>query len=1011
MRLLRLPPTLGAALCSLLLVTATLQSRPAQETRQQRLTAHRSAETPAQLMQAKDVRHRKAGAVPEGAVRSALAQKARIAGKADIPGSAGVWSEHGKGNLDDGSGSFQAARVDNFAYDPEAKRLFLAGGTAGVWMSTAVDGDITTIGDRWVSVGETLPTQIVGGVGWSKAEGGTLIAASGEAVMGSSGYLGLGAYWSSDLGTTWHQASGFPDAALVFRVAVDEANPQYVYIASSKGLFRSSDAGRSYANVRLPTSADCAGVEDIASKCFYANYVTDVIVKVPGGITEESCDAKGCPVLAGVGFRTGSTATFQDGTPQAPGNGLYRSATGEVDSFAKLEVSATSPLLPVGFAPQERIGRIELTSAHGPDQDHNYVYAIVQDAILFNGGITGIEQLDALLGPLLILGFPSVFNGLYVSSNFGDSWVRMADTTEIIAPITGSEIALVGVIAGSGAGIQTWYNAWVAVDPTRADLLLGAPTRIGFGLEEVWQNRVPGVPLNGLSQIGPSDFEVIGTYFNLAGLFPSTTHPDQHAGIYLATGDGGVCLFAGNDGGVYKQCVAANGQMNNSGWGQGANTGMYSLLPYGLGVAKDETVWFGLQDNGSGLIDPKREFKMFQTLGGDGFYAEVDPDNSDVAYFETQNGGLTRTTNRGASTSDIAPTYTRVMFDNWFRMDPLDAQHMVTGAQEIYETKSASTVTGSSWVEVFNFGTNPDTGAIITTTTMEVLGTAVYVGGCGDCGASGNDTGFQNFLASNVQDGVERVPETAAGWHLAKREGLPNRYITSIAIDPADPKTIYVALGGYLSNLRPPGHYNDPNSNFGGGAIYKSTDAGESFVTASGDLPEAQASSVVLRGQQLIVATDVGVFISSDLSGSSWTGLGTGLPAVPVNMLRMKPKATPDEADKLFAATFGRHIWSYRFADPAGGSSSGGTSSGGSTSSGSSSGGSTSSGSSSGSGSSGGSTGSGSSSGGSSSGSGSGSGGTPGNEGRFGGGSLGGGLLGLLMLAALAGRRQRHGAR
>lgn len=999
-------PVLWAAACSSLAVALVLNSSPEFGAQTPQRFA-RAPESPAALMQAKDLRHHKVGKLPQGSYRAALAKKSAISGKADIPGSAGTWAEYGIGNLDDGSGAFQAARVDNFAYDADNKRLFLAGGTAGVWMSSAVDGDVTTIGDRWVSVGDKLPTQIIGGVGWSTAEGGTLIAAGGEAVMGSGAYLGLGAYWSGNLGETWTLASGFPDEALVFRVAVDQANQNIVYIASSKGLFRSVDAGRSYANVRLPTSPDCAGVEDIASKCFYANYVTDVIVKAPGGITEEVCEATGCPVLAGVGFRTGSLATFQDGTPQAPGNGLYRSDTGAVDSFTKLDVSASNFLLPVGFAPQDRIGRIELTSADGPTQDHNYVYAIVQDATLFNGGLTGIEQLDAILGTALVLGFPSVFNGIYVSSDFGDSWIRMADTTEIIAPITGSEIAAIGVVAGSGAGIQTWYNAWLATDPTKADPLLGVPTRMAFGLEEVWQSRAPAVPLNGLLQAGPSDFEVIGTYFNLAGVFSSTTHPDQHAGLYIPTGDGGVCLFAGNDGGVYKQCVGATGLMNNNGWGQGANTGMYSLLPYGLAVAKDGTVWFGLQDNGSGLIDPKRERKMFQTNGGDGFYAEVDPDNSDVAYYETQNGGLVRTTDRGASNTSIAPTYTRVMFDNWFRMDPLDAEHMVTGAQEIYETDNASTVTGSTWVEVFNFGTNPDTGAIITTTTMEVQGSAVYVGGCGDCGASGNDTGFQNFLATNVMDGVERVAETPAGWHLATRAGLPNRYITGIAIDPVDPKTLYVSLGGYLSNIRPPGHYNDPNTEFGGGAIYKSTDAGESFVNVSGDLPFSQAASVILRGQQIIAATDIGVFISSDRSGTSWTTLGSGLPNVPVNMVRLKPKANETEKEQLFAATFGRHVWNYEFADPAGGSSSsGGTSSGG-TSSGGSSSGSTSSGSGGSSGaSSGGSTSSGSSSGGSSSGGSSGVPAQPGNGGRF-GGSLGGGLLALLALAGLA-RRRRH---
>lgn len=910
-------PAVLAVVCAALVATAALQHHQASERRASRL-ALKAPESPIALMQAKTVRANKVGVVEPGAMSAVLAQKARIAGKADIPGAAGVWREYGVGNLDDGSGAFQAARVDNFSYDAANKRLFASVGTGGVWMSEAVGGDVTTIGNEWRSIGDNLPTQIIGGVAWTPAGGGTVVAAGGEGVMGSGMYNGFGAFWSNDLGATWTRSTGFPDATIVFRVQVDQSRPELVYIASGKGLFRSEDAGRSFANVRLPTTAGCAGVEDLSGPCLFANMVTDVVVKVPGGSTNETCDAAGCPVLAGVGYRTGSALLFQDGvTPQGAGNGLYRSSTGAVDSFEKLDVSAASNQLPVGFTAQDHIGRIEMNVAFGPDQNHNYVYAMVQDAVLFNGGVTGEPILDSLLGPALVLGFPSAFNGIYVSANFGDSWTRMADTAEIIAPVTGSEIAVIGGALGSGAGIQAWYNMWIAIDPTRA--VTGIPTRMAFGLEEVWQNRTPstgaaGVPLNGTAQAGPSDFEVIGTYFNLAGAFSSTTHPDQQGGIYVPTDDGGVCLFVGNDGGIFKQCAAANGVMNNNGWGEGANNGMYTMLPYGLAVAKDGTVYFGNQDNGSGLIDPEREFRLFQTNGGDGFYADVDPDNSDVAYYETQNGGLVRTTNRGGANTDIAPTYTRVMFDNWFRMDPTNAQHMVTGAQEIYETDNAETVTGDTWVEVFNLGTNPETGAIRTTTTMEVQGSAVYVGGCGDCGASGNDTGFASVLATNVTEGVERVAETSAGWRFAAKRGLPSRYITSIAIDPVDPKIVYVALGGYLSGLRPPGSFLDVNAdNIGTGAVFKSVNAGDDFVDVTGDLPVAQVASIIVKGNQLIAGTDIGVFISQDTTGASWTTLGTGLPAVPVNMIRIKPKATAAEPDQLFAATFGRSIWAYEF--------------------------------------------------------------------------------------------------
>lgn len=413
-------------------------------------------EPAAEILSVNDMHYRKAGTVPTGALRQALTQKANMQmAKAGIPGAAGQWTPYGTGNLRaPGEGYDQlAARVDNFAYDATHQRLFAAVGSGGVWMSEAVDGDVRTLADHWISISDTLPSQVIGAVAWSPAGNGTLIAAGGEAVMGSSGYLGLGAFWSDDLGGTWHQASGVPDAALAFQAAVDETRPEIVYIATSKGLFRSTDAGRSYANVRLPTTDECAGVEALGV-CQFTNYVTDVVIQSPGGITNIVCEDDGCPVVAAVGFRVGSDFTFQDGVSMAPGNGLYRSETGAVDSFARVDDPAVSGLSPIGFPPQARIGRIELGKAYGPEQNHSVMYAIVQDAVLFNNGLPYLDL--PLDNPLAIL-LSSVFNGIYVSEDFGTSWVRIADLVEISNPLTNSALVASSLL-GYQPGVQAWYN-------------------------------------------------------------------------------------------------------------------------------------------------------------------------------------------------------------------------------------------------------------------------------------------------------------------------------------------------------------------------------------------------------------------------------------------------------------------------------------------------------------------------------------------------------------------------
>jgi hypothetical protein len=203
----------------------------------------------------------------EGQLRGALETKAQLATQqASVPFANGHWETYAKTVLVNGttassgydsqSGNggipYNSARVDSFSWDAANKRLF-ASGPGGIWMTQAVNGDVSTLATQanpWKSVGDNLPIQLVSQVAWTPAGGGRLIALTGEQTIGGGiMYTGLGAYWSADLGQTWTHASGVPDGAMAFRVAVDESKPNIVYAATSKGLFRSTDSGASYANV------------------------------------------------------------------------------------------------------------------------------------------------------------------------------------------------------------------------------------------------------------------------------------------------------------------------------------------------------------------------------------------------------------------------------------------------------------------------------------------------------------------------------------------------------------------------------------------------------------------------------------------------------------------------------------------------------------------------------------------------------------------------------------------
>jgi hypothetical protein len=151
-------------------------------------------------------------------------------------------------------------------------------------------------------------------------------------------------------------------------------------------------------------------------------------------------------------------------------------------------------------------------------------------------------------------------------------------------------------------------------------------------------------------------------------------------------------------------------------------------------------------------------------------------------------------------------------------------------------------------------------------------------------------------IATNVKTGA---------WHLAASKGLPHQQIGDIVADPKDPATIYVTLRQYLVMTA------DPKVT-GSEKVMMSRDGGESFTDITGDLPRVDAHGIAIRDGQLIVANDVGVFISPAGSGT-WSRLGTGLPDVPYRSMKMD-----DSGRYVLAGAYGRGAWVYDFGSAAG---------------------------------------------------------------------------------------------
>lgn len=886
------------------------------------------------------------GRIPRNVFLKAIRQRKRVLAQGQSPANSHRWRHYGRGPLRNGDKPYTgvnglglrnvSGRITDFAYVPPSanhfrNRLFASVAYGGVWSSK-------NLGKSWFNISKKLPTQIVGSVDYTPYKGGTIVVITGDGSFGRYSREGAGAYYSRNGGRKWHRSKGVPSDAFGFNVATDPRHPKRVYVATGAGLFRSKNGGKSFKNVNLPTGK-CKGKSNRVKPCLFANIVTDVVVKAPKGST----DARGGSVLAAVGWRGGNIEN-PNGTVQSPHNGLYTSKAGRPGTFKRLGA-------PPGFTEQDRIGRVELGNAIGPDQDHNYVYAIVQDAVLLRGGTPG---LDAPGGDALPANVPTVFNGVFASSDFGKTWTRMADASELQGPETGSALSVTAqALANYGPGVQAWYNEWIMPDPTLE--VGGIPSRLLFGLEEVWENENTNVP-----QTGHSKFRVIGRYFSgrtclfLETGLPAcptqrgepldettTTHPDQQSAVFIPQPDpeqeGGVRLVVGNDGGAYAQNAPGGDDFDNGSWGNGANAGLQTLYPYHAARSSDGTVWMGLQDNGTVKIqDVKKKGKIIHhhrqiaALGGDGFFVGVDPLNSDLAYGEYTYGAMSGTNNGGRTWSAMSPPGldgTTAQFSNPFVVDPKDFNHVMTAGNQVDESGSGPGTGEEDWAVVYHLGTQKhpgdkgatpsDTDPVNKMTSIDLHGPRAYVGFCGICHVLDNDNKFKNGLATNVGGNKKPGRYTSHGWHIAKKIGLPNRYITSVAMKRKDPKTVYVGLGGYNSLWTPPGQL-DKNLNIGRGHLFVSHDAGDHFKDISGNLPNTPANWVELRGKQVLVATDVGVYASkpnikctnpASKKCHRFQLLGRGLPTTQIASIEV----APCDKNLLTVATFGRGVWQYRF--------------------------------------------------------------------------------------------------
>ncbi len=423
--------------------------------------------------------------------------------------------------------------------------------------------------------------------------------------------------------------------------------------------------------------------------------------------------------------------------------------------------------------------------------------------------------------------------------------------------------------AGDPAHLSTqgWYDNAVWVDPTNADHVIAG-----------------GVSLY-RSVNGGSSFTTI-----------SSCHVDQH--IILNdpgfNGSSNRRVYFGSDGGVCKMedvsvnsvTSLRNGLGITQFYGGGGNGAAGRLLG-------------GTQDNGTLVYNLSAGTNAWTTeSGSDGGFAAVDPTDANHLYGEIQNFRLHRSQTGGPPTHYIyggtgAQSCTKAVpfqvtdacdgsanFIAPLLLDPNEPNRLLAGGKSLWRTNDArspnTTTTGPIWTAI--------KGATANNSFVSAIAVAP---GNADVVWVGHNNG-DVYVALNGTAG-------APTW-LKVDTALPNRVVTSIAIDGSDSRIVYASFGGFSPDC-----------------LWRTTNGGATWQDISGSggngLPDVPVRSVAIHPflpSWLYAGTDVGVFASED-GGETWHVPHDGPSNVAVFQLFFMDAT-------LVAVTHGRGMYSFATA-------------------------------------------------------------------------------------------------
>lgn len=367
---------------------------------------------------------------------------------------------------------------------------------------------------------------------------------------------------------------------------------------------------------------------------------------------------------------------------------------------------------------------------------------------------------------------------------------------------------------------------------------------------------------------------------------------------------------------------------NNQHWLVGCDGGMYETFDaaktwdfkenipvtqfYKVAVDNDYpfyNIYGGTQDNFS-IGGPSRvltnhgitNFDWFITNGGDGFESQIDPENPNIVYAQSQYGYLVRFDKLSGEIVGIQPAERegedayRFNWDSPLAVSKHKSGRLYIAANKVFRSDDY----GNSWDVI-----SDDLSQQIDRNKLKVYDRIISIDAVAKNGSTslyGSIVALSespidaNLLAVGTDDGLVHISENGGtSWRkISNILGAPKQsYVNSVFLSKHDVNVMYVAFNHHkYGDFKP--------------YIFKSSDKGATWKSISSNLPKGSVYSIEedhIDKNLIFCGTEYGAFFSPN-QGGRWKKLATGLPTIAVRDITIQ-----ERENDLVLGTFGRGFY------------------------------------------------------------------------------------------------------